>query len=110
MTALVQGNYGVTVTANIYEKDSDPVAYVNLSGATVRFLMRKEDDRKFTVQSLAVITSVVSGGVAYTFEEGELDEAGDYLGFWEVTYAAGSGGSSRVQSTVDGDLITVRRL
>lgn len=109
MTTLVQGNYGVTVTANLYVKDSDPVEYVNLSGASVRFLMRKADDRRFTIQSLAVVTSVVSGGVAYTFAESELDEPGDYLGFWEVTYATGSG-TSRIQSTVDGDLITVRRL
>jgi len=109
MTTLVQGDYGVTVTANLHVKDSDPVEYVNLSGATVRFLMRKSDDKRFTVESAAVVTSTVSGGVAYTFVEDELDEPGEYLGFWETTFAAGSGGASRVQSTVDGDLITVRR-
>jgi len=109
MTTLVQGNYGVTVTANLYEKDTDPVEYVALSGASVRFLMRKSDDKKFTVDAEAVVTSVVSGGVAYTFVEDELDEPGDYLGYWQVTFAAGSGSASRVQSTVDGDAITVRR-
>ena len=55
MTTLVQGNYGVTVTANLYVKDSDPVEYVTLSGATVRFLMRKSDDKKFTVDAEAVV-------------------------------------------------------
>ncbi len=104
MTTLVQGDYGVTVTANLYEKDSDPVVYVNLTSATgVRFLMRKDDDRKLTVDGVAFITSVVSGGVAYTFEQDELDEPGDYLAFWQVTFA------DRVQSTSEGDLITVRR-
>lgn len=109
MTTLVQGNTGVTVEANIYEKDSDPRAYVNIAGATVRFLMRKSDDKKLTVDGEAVITSAVSGGVAYTFSDGELDEPGDYLSFWEVQFAAGSGGDQRIQSTVDGNLITVRR-
>lgn len=109
MTTLVQGNVGVTIEANIYEKDTDPVEYVNLAGATVRFLMRKADDKRFTVNREAIITSTVSGGVAFTFNDGELDDYGDFLGFWEIQFAAGSGGDQRVQSTVDGNLITVRR-
>jgi hypothetical protein len=104
MTTLVQDNFGVTVTANLYEKDSDPVAYVNLTTATgVRFLMRKDDDKKLTVNGAGFVTSAVSGGVGYTFERDELDEPGDYLAFWEVTFP------DRVQSTSEGDLITVRR-
>jgi hypothetical protein len=104
MTTLVQGDYKVTVASNIYEKDSDPVTYVNLGGCSVKFRMRKEDDKRFTVDEDAVITSVASGGVMYEFDEHDLDVAGDYLIFWRVTFTDG-----RIQSTSEGIPVTVRR-
>lgn len=104
MATLVQGDYKVTVRSNIYEKDSDPVQYVDISGCTVRFLMRKEDDKRFTVDEEALVVSAASGGVSYSFGERELDTPGEYLAFWRVTFTDG-----QIQTTSEGIPVTVRR-
>lgn len=102
---LVQGDTRPVIKANLYERDSNPVQYVDLSGMTsVRFQMRKADDRFYTVNAAATITSTASGGVEYALGANDLQVPGDYLVQWEVTFPDG-----KVQTTSVPNPITVRK-
>ncbi len=101
---LVTGDTRPIIRANLYERDSSPTQYVDLSSATVRFQMRKADDRFYTVNASAVVTSTVSGGVEYHLATNDLQVPGDYLIQWEVTFPDG-----KVQTTSVANPVTVRR-
>jgi hypothetical protein len=102
---LVQGDTRPTIKANLYVRDSSPREYVNLAGVQgVRFQMRKADDKRYTVNGSATVTSTVSGGVEYQLGASDLDTAGDYFIQWEVTF-----GDGKVQTTSVQNPITVRR-
>lgn len=103
---LVQGDTRPVIKANLYERDSDPRQYVDLSGnTTVKFQMRKADDRRYTVNAEATITSTASGGVEYQLGANDLQSAtGEFLIQWEVTFPDG-----KIQTTSVPNPITVRR-
>lgn len=78
--------------------DADGAA-VNLTGATVRFLMRPRGETELTVDGTAVIDDdETSGIVSYQWAEadplydivGDTTTAGDYDAEFEVTFADGS--------------------
>jgi 5-hydroxyisourate hydrolase-like protein (transthyretin family) len=98
---FVQGDTAPAITAQIV-KETDGTA-VNLSGAAVRFQMRKEDDRRFTVNAIATVVAATEGQVSYDWAANDLATPGEYQVQWEVTYA-----DSRVQTTAVGT-VTVRR-
>lgn len=75
----------------------------DLTGATVKFQMRKADDRRFTVNATATITSAATGEVSYSWGANDLATPGDYLVQWEITYV-----TTRIQTTATSP-ITVRR-
>lgn len=98
---FVQGDTAPAITALITH-DSDGSA-LDLAGSTVKFQMRKSDDRRFTVNNDATIVNASTGSVSYSWGPNDLAVPGTYLVQWEVTYA-----DARVQTTSTSE-ITVRR-
>lgn len=56
---------------------------VDLTGATVKFIMSKGTTVK--VSHSAIIVNATSGQVRYDWETGDTDEGGFYRAEWEVT-------------------------
>lgn len=100
---FVQGDTAPDITAIIHDEDDSSIA-VDLSGASVRFQMRKADDRRYTVNAAGVITDAVAGAVRYSWGANDLATPGTYIVQWEVTYPGG-----KVQTTSPEVEITVRR-
>jgi hypothetical protein len=98
---FVQGDTAPAITATItHDSDGSPV---NLSGATVRFQMRKADDRRYTVNTIATLVDAPNGQVSHSWGANDLVVPGTYLVQWEVTYP-----DTKVQTTSTGE-VTVRR-
>lgn len=98
---FVQGDTAPAIRAIIiHDSDSTPV---DLTNAIVRFQMRKADDRRFTVNSVASILDEPSGSVSYDWGANDLAVPGTYQVQWEVTYD-----DQRIQTTSPSE-ITVRR-
>jgi hypothetical protein len=103
MLIFVQGDTAPDLLGTIHDAD-DTEAPVDLTDATVRFQMRRADDRKFTINAPAEILDAAEGKVRYRWSVNDLSYPGDYVVQWEVTYP-----DSRVQTTATGNTITVRR-
>ena len=98
---FVQGDTAPAITATItHDSDSSPL---DLTGSTVKFQMRKSDDRRFTVNNDADLVEPTDGTVSYSWGPNDLAVPGTYLVQWEVTYA-----DTRVQTTSTTE-ISVRR-
>ena len=98
---FVQGDTSPAIRATItHDSDGTPV---NLTDCIVRFQMRKADDRRFTVNVIASVTSAVAGEVSYDWGANDLAVPGTYSVQWEVTYD-----DDRIQTTSASD-ISVRR-
>lgn len=61
----------------------------NLTGASVRFLMRREGKSTAKVSAAAEVVSADGGVVRYVWQAGDTDAAGDYEGEFEVTFIDG---------------------
>jgi hypothetical protein len=66
----------------------DGVAF-DLTGSSVKFKMRLESSATLKVDTAAVIVSAVAGTVRYDWAAIDVDTAGDYVGWWEVTLSGG---------------------
>jgi hypothetical protein len=100
---FVQGNNAPDIKATLYLEE-DPTTVVDLSGCTVEFLMRKADDRRFTVLANATVVDATAGKVSYSWGTNDLNVIGDYLVMWRVTFPDG-----KKQTTAIPNTITVRR-
>lgn len=89
----------------------DPAgALVDLTGCTVRFILRATSaaDGVEKVRALAVIVSP-AGVVRYDWQAADVDTAGDFLAEWEVAYPSSrketfpSNGYNRVRIMADLD-------
>lgn len=100
---FVQWNTGPDIAAQLHKAD-DPATVVSLVGCTVRFQMRKPDDRRFTVDAPADITSESLGLVSYSWGARDLATDGEYDAQWEVTFPDG-----KVQTQAVANRILVRR-
>ena len=100
---FVQGDTAPDITAIIHEED-DPTSVIDLTDATVRFQMRRADDRRYQVNAAAEVLDEAAGSVSYSWGANDLSVAGTYVVQWEVTYLGG-----RVQTTSPEVTITVRR-
>ena len=100
---FVQGDTAPDITAILHEED-DATAVLDLTGASVRFQMRKSDDRRYRVNAAATVTDAVNGRVSYSWGANDLAQSGTFIVQWEVTYPGG-----RVQTTVGEVEVTVRR-
>jgi hypothetical protein len=100
---FVQGDTAPDITAVIHEED-DPTSVVNLTSASVRFQMRKQDDHRYTVNAAGTILDAIAGRVGYAWGPNDLSSPGTFVVQWEVQYPGG-----RVQTTSPEVTITVRR-
>jgi len=63
----------------------DGVAF-DLTGSTVKFKMRAVGSATLKVNAAAVVVAPpTAGNVRYDWDAADLDTAGDYIGWWEVT-------------------------
>lgn len=100
---FVQGDTAPSIVSVIHLEDP-PLTITNLTGCTVRFQMRKNDDRRFTVNSIAQITNSAAGAVSYDWAPNDLAIPGTYQVQWEVTFPGG-----RIQTTAPTETATIRR-
>lgn len=101
---FVQGDTKPDLRAIIHKLD-DPSTPLDLTDCTIRFQMRRPDDRRFTVNSPATIADdPETGQVTYSWQGNDLSVPGDYVGQWEITFLGGS-----VQTTAYEVPIVVRR-
>jgi hypothetical protein len=83
-------------------------AAVNLTGASVRFVMSKSPTSTPKVDAAATIVDASAGKVRYTWQAADLNAPGRYIAEWQVTFSGGAietypvGGYLRIQ--VDPDL------
>lgn len=64
-------------------------AAVDLTGASLRFRMRKDGASANAVDAVATIVTPASGIVEYAWAEGDTSTPGVYTAEWEVTFAGG---------------------
>jgi hypothetical protein len=96
----VQGDTEPAITSTLNRAG----AAETLTGAHVKFQMRKSDDKQYTINAAATIVDEGTGKVKYVWGSSDLNVPGDYLVQWEVTYLSG-----RVETTDPPNVITVRR-
>lgn len=97
---FVQGNTAPDLNA-VLKADGSPL---DLTGCSVKFQMRKADDRRFTISSAATITDAAAGEVRYIWGPNDLAVPGTYQVQWEVTYA-----DARKQTTHPANDLLIRR-
>ena len=73
--------------AVIYTVTGDPAvaSVVNLTGATVKFIMRQSGVSTAKVDTAASVVVAADGTVQYEWVAADTDTAGDYLAEFEVT-------------------------
>lgn len=60
-------------------------AAFDLTGSTVKFKMRAVGSATLKVNATATVVSAAAGTVRYDWAAADVDTAGDFLGWWEVT-------------------------
>jgi hypothetical protein len=100
---LVQGDTRPPVVGTL--RVTSTQALLDLTTASgVKFQMRQDNDRHYTVDADADIVSAASGAVSYDWEEGDLNVPGEYIAQWEITWS-----DDTVQTTDPPNTILVRR-
>jgi hypothetical protein len=100
---LVAGDTGPAITGTIHKR-GDTSDIEILTGATVKFQMRRARDRKLMVDTAATVIDAASGTVSYALDVNDTAIAGDYVYQWEVTYTDG-----KIQTTFETKELTIRR-
>jgi hypothetical protein len=72
----------------------------DLTDATVRFQMRLAIDRRFSVDSAAVIVEAAAGRVRYDWVAGDLSESGNFVSRWQITFQDSSIEHTDPQNTI----------
>lgn len=100
---VVQGDTRPDLNATLtVTRTKEPL---DLTGvASIRFQMRKGDDRAYTVDAEAVIVDAAAGTVRYTWGPNDLRTHGDYKCQWQLTYVEGG-----IQTTTPANSLEIRR-
>lgn len=85
---LVVGDTAPIITGTLYLND-DITQPQDLTDCTVRFQMRRTQDRRLTVDQLAEVVTAESGTVRYVLGPNDTAIPGDYGIEWQVTYPDG---------------------
>lgn len=100
----VQGNTGPDLVARLHDLDDTTRALDLSTAASLKFQMRKPDDRRFTVNAAAAVVNASTGRVKYSWAANDLAVPGDYDVQFEVTWDDGV-----IQTQALPGRITVRR-
>jgi hypothetical protein len=65
-------------------------AAVNLTGASVKFMMWAPGEASAKINAAATITGASTGNVSYTPNSTDTNTIGDYLAEWQVTFSGGA--------------------
>lgn len=76
-------------TATLVQQLDGVTTPIDLTGTTVTFIMRAEDDLAPKVEAEATVVDAEAGAVSYAWAVGDLATAGTYLCEWQVTYPDG---------------------
>jgi hypothetical protein len=103
---VVSGDTAPTVYATLKKKNADGSYSVRTLSdvASIKFQMRRRDDRRFTVNASAAIVDAATGSVSYNWAAGDLSVAGEFQCQWELTLLDG-----KIQTTTPPSTITIRR-
>lgn len=99
---LVQGDTRPVINATLQIQGT--TTPINLTNCSVKFQMRRSDDKQYTVNGACAIVDASSGTVSYTLGANDLNTPGEYVVQFEVTYP-----DNRVQTTATLIPIKVRR-
>lgn len=84
---FTQGDTGPALQSTIVLASTG--AAIDLTGASVQFRMRKEDDRVFQVDAAGELVDPDAGTVRYEWSPNDLAIPGTFLGRWRVTFGDG---------------------
>lgn len=82
-----QGDLLPVIQETLYD-DTDTV--INLTGATVKFLLWNKETKAVKINAAAVVVSAAGGVVQYVPTGTDTDTAGEFRRQWKVTYTAGT--------------------
>jgi hypothetical protein len=82
------GDAGSTTPDTFLEKGNGTP--VNLTGATVKFIMREIGAGSAKVNAAATVVDAATGQVRYSWTTNDLDTPSSYQAEWEVTYSGGA--------------------
>jgi len=103
MLTFVQGDTAPAIRSTLHDLDN-ATEVIDLTDCTVRFQMRKADDRRFTINNTATVVDAEDGTVRYLWGPNDLSVAGEYEVQWQITFP-----DSRKQTTAETETIRVRR-
>jgi hypothetical protein len=92
------GNRNPSITETI--KNDDGSAH-DLTGQTVKFRMRPVGSATLKVDAAATVVSAAAGTVRYDWAAADVDTAGQYLVWWQVTTTAGGNTQDMAETVVE---------
>jgi hypothetical protein len=101
---FVQGNTAPDIVAQLHDELTPSIPLDLTTATSVRFQMRKPDDRFFTVDAAASVTNPSQGLVSYSWAANDLAVDGMYDVQWEVHWP-----DAKIQTIAKPNRIDVRR-